>query len=89
MEFCESYKIRGAEFTPLPKMFTNVVNPRNLDTYCFKYCILAKFVTRGDPQSPHSYTPELQDRYNWKNITFPVSLKDIIVFEKKKTIILL
>lgn len=48
--------LRVAGYIPLPKKFTNVVNPRNTETYCFKYCILAKFVTRGNPQSPHSYT---------------------------------
>lgn len=41
--------LRGAGYIPLPKKFTNAVNPRNTVSYCFKYCILAKFVTRGDP----------------------------------------
>lgn len=32
--------LRGAGHIPLPKKFTNAVNPRNTVSYCFKYCIL-------------------------------------------------
>lgn len=76
----------GHSFIPSPRKFHGVVNVKNIDNECFKYSLLAKFVSKGDATLPSSYTPELFGKYNWECVSFPVKLSDINIFEKTNNI---
>ncbi|XP_069686076.1 uncharacterized protein [Periplaneta americana] len=79
----------GSAHIELPQRYKNsksLVNIANSDIYCFKYCILSKYVDR-DKNFTFSYEnrPDLECKYDWC-IDFPVGIKDIAKFEKRNDI---
>jgi hypothetical protein len=77
--------LRGSRFVQLPKRILDrraVINVKNTDDFCFKYAILSKYVTK-DPWRVSNYinNEELQRKYNWNCISFPVKINDIKQFE--------
>ncbi|KAJ4447471.1 hypothetical protein ANN_09478 [Periplaneta americana] len=76
----------GSAYIELPRRYKNsksLVNIVNSDIYCFKYCILSKYVDR-DKNFTFSYEnrPDLECKYDWC-IDFPVGINDIAKFEKR------
>lgn len=80
--------LKGSSYIPLP---TNVarkracINVKSNDLKCFQYAVLAKFV-KITPHRVSKYTPDLLQRYDFSNITFPTPLHEIRKFEKKNNI---
>ena len=70
----------------LPKQFAHcksLINIKNMDDYCFKYCILSKYVNENkDLWISYLNKPDLEAKYDWSCINFPTSLNDISKFEK-------
>ena len=74
----------------LPKQFAHcksLINIKNLDDYCFKYCVLSKFVNENkDLWISYLNRPDLDKKYDWSDINFPTALTDISKFEKRNNI---
>jgi hypothetical protein len=78
--------IGGSSYIQLPDDIANrkaTINVQNINEECFKYSILSKYVKTGNPQRPSKYYDELNSKYDFTGLSFPVSLKDIEKFEKK------
>ena len=85
IHFANWQPIRGSTFIPLPTKFKNkraVVNIKNEDNQCFKWCI-ARALNPVD-KNPNRITKELIEQaksLNWNGLKFPVGLKAIKIFE--------
>ena len=85
IHFANWKPIRGSTFMPLPAKFKNkraVVNIKNADNQCFKWCI-ARALNPVD-KNPNRITKELIEQaksLNWNGLKFPVGLKAIKIFE--------
>ena len=85
IHFANWKPIRGSTFIPLPTKFKNkraVVNIKNEDNQCFKWCI-ARALNPVD-KNPNRITKELIEQaksLNWNGLKFPVGLKAIKIFE--------
>ena len=85
IHFANWKPIRGSTFIPLPTKFKNkraVVNIKNEDNQCFKWCI-ARALNPVD-KNPNRLTKELVEQaksLNWNGLKFPVGLKAIKIFE--------
>lgn len=76
----------GSSYIKLPVCIEwkrGTINPQNADQKCFMYAILARHVTgstvcriEGNNYKQH------EDKYNFKDITFPTPLSDISKFER-------
>ncbi|KAJ4449216.1 hypothetical protein ANN_00613 [Periplaneta americana] len=79
----------GSAYIELPHRYKNsksLVNIANSDIYCFKYCILSKFLDKEKNfMSSYVNRPDLECKYDWC-IDFPVGIKDIAKFEKRNDI---
>ncbi|KAJ4450849.1 hypothetical protein ANN_02280 [Periplaneta americana] len=79
----------GSAYIELPHRYKNsksVLNIANSDIYCFKYCILSKFLDKEkNVISSYENRPDLECKYDWC-IDFPVGIKDIAKFEKRNDI---
>ena len=80
---------RGSSYLPLPDWLARkkaIVNPRNDNEECFKWSVIAaENIGMKDPQC----VPNLRkftDNYNWSGLEFPVSIKDIGMFETRNNI---
>lgn len=79
------YGDRGSSYIPLPPKLKNthaLINIKNTDNECFRYSVLCKFI-KNNPRNdrPNRKYKELRSKYNFKGITYPVSLLDIKKFE--------
>ncbi|KAJ4445518.1 hypothetical protein ANN_12198 [Periplaneta americana] len=79
----------GSAYIELPRRYASsksLVNIANNDIYCFKYCILSKYVDRDkDLMFSYENRPDLECKYDWC-INFPVGINDIVKFEKRNDI---
>lgn len=76
---------RGSSYIPLPDKISNTkscINVQNEDNECFRYAMLAKYISSHAEQPTAKYK-ELAFRYNFNGLQYPVSLTDINMFEKK------
>lgn len=83
------YGIRGSSYIPLPKRISHTkscINVQNEDTKCFKYAMLAKYV-KDHVYKPSRAYEEVQYRYNFQGITYPVAIKDVSKFEKQNPLV--
>ena len=75
---------RGSSYLPLPDWLARkkaIINPHNNDEECFKWVVItAENVGMKDPQRV-SNLRKFTDNYDWSGLKFPVSTKDIGVFE--------
>ncbi|KAE9521294.1 hypothetical protein AGLY_018313 [Aphis glycines] len=80
--------LEGSSYIQLPALIDRkraTINPQNLDQQCFKWAILARYVTGlvacrvGDNYRQH------EGKYNFEGISFPTPLSDIKKFEKNNT----
>lgn len=92
--------IRGSQYIPLPVIILRkrdaVINIKNKDIYCFKWCVIASFFNKSRLNSigmtnTLSYKiPNIESELivvsgmelNFSNIVFPLKLKYIKNFEK-------
>lgn len=84
---CSKYRpLRGSSYLPLPNSLKNkyaCVNPQNFfDNKCFMWALLARYVTGNNCHIVDDRYKRLCNRFNFNEITFPVSLKSITKFEK-------
>ncbi|KAF4532661.1 hypothetical protein B566_EDAN002896 [Ephemera danica] len=79
--------LKASSYLALPKHIAGthaVINPQNEDQQCFKWAILAEFVDN------HANRIErlrpFEQSFNWTNINFPTSIKDVKKFEQGNNI---
>lgn len=76
----------GSSYIPLPKSLQSIkaiVNVKNLDNQCFKWCILAALHPVEDHAERIAHYETFEDELIFsKDLTFPIQLKDISKFEK-------
>ena len=76
----------GSGYSKLPKLISDkkaVINMKNNDDQCFKWAV-TRALNPVDRNSER-ITKELKDqaeKYEWKDMTFPVKVKDIHIWEK-------
>ena len=79
--------LRGSSYIPLPKVLANkkaIINVKNKnDDECFKWAITSCVYPVAKNVDRLSNYIENSMKFNWKNIKFPVDLKDVQKFEKQ------
>lgn len=76
----------GSSYIPLPAYIENkkaTINVQNEDDKCFKYSLLAKFVNPNHRLIVGTNYANVEDRYNFSKMSYPVAYKDIHKFEKE------
>ena len=79
---------RGSSYIPLPDWVAKkkaTINPQNNDEECFKWAVIAASEIGKDLQCV-SNLKKFADNYNWSGLKFPVSIKEIGLFETKNDI---
>lgn len=77
--------IGGSSYLPLPTYIENkkaTINVQNIDNKCFKYSIMANHVNPVHAERIGSNYTEVEDKYDFSNLNFPVMIKDIKQFER-------
>jgi hypothetical protein len=77
--------LRGSSYKDLPKFVKDkkaVINIKNTDNECFRWCILRALNPVNKNAERISDLKSKISTLNWGNMTFPVKLKDIGKFEK-------
>ena len=83
---------RGSSYLPLPDWLARkkaIINPQNDDDGCFKWAVITA-LRWTDIKSHPECMPNLRkfaDNYDWSGLKFPVSIKDISVFETNNNIL--
>ena len=81
--------LKGNSYIPLPKKLAErkaIINMQNEDEHCFKWCITrALNPVNRDSERITKNLREQSENWNWTNIKFPVSLRDIDKFEKNNS----
>ena len=83
-----SYRpLRGNTWIPLPKELADkkaIINMKNKDNECFKWCVLRKLNPKGDnAERVDKELMKKENTLNMEGIEYPVSIKDINKFEKQ------
>jgi hypothetical protein len=82
--------LRGRQHIALPADIAQknaIINVQNKDDKCFQYAVYSKFVNRNAHRvSNYLNNEDMENRYNWDVISFPVTVKDIPKFEKANNI---
>ena len=83
---------RGSSYLPLPDWLVRkkaIINPRNDDEECFKWAVIAALEWTDIKSHPEcmSNLRKFADNYNWSGLKFPVSIKDISLFETKNDVL--
>ena len=80
--------LSGSSYIPLPKKIADknaIINVKNLnDNECFKWAVTSAIYTAKD--NPGRLNKKMRinsEKFNWNGIEFPVSLKQIVKFEKQ------
>ena len=79
---------RGSSYLPLPDWIARkkaIINPQNDDEECFKWSVIAASEICKDPQCI-SNLKKFADSYDWSGLKFPVTIKDISMFENKNNV---
>ena len=82
---------RGSSYLPLSKWLASkkaIINPQNSDLECFKWAVIAAMKWKDIGKDPQriSKLRKYEDEFDWSEIEFPVSTKDITEFESKNRI---
>ena len=77
---------RGDSYIPLPDFIQCkkvVINPKNEDKECFKWVVIASLHNSEIKSHPNmiSNLKKFEANYDWSNLSFPTSLKEIKKFE--------
>jgi hypothetical protein len=90
MDVYETKPARGSSYIPTPEKYSNpkcgLVNIKNQDQECFKWCMKYHQTSRGKDCQNISALKKVQDKYNYDGIEFPVSYDDIYKFEELNNI---
>ena len=83
-----SYRpLRGNTWIPLPKELADkkaIINMKNKNNECFLHCVLrAIYPTNNHPERVDKELMEKENTLNMEGIEYPVSFKDIGLFEKQ------
>ena len=83
---------RGGTHLPLPKFIERskaVINPQNQDNECFKWAVIAALHNSEIKSHPEriSNFRKFEHLYDWLDIYFPTSIKDIKKFEFRNSIL--
>ena len=77
---------RASSYIETPEKFKNakcgIVNVRNSDDQCFKYCLLYHVSKQGENDRRVSALKKVTDPFDWSNVCFPCSFEDISTFEE-------
>ena len=82
---------RGSSYLPLPDWIEKkkaIINPQNDDEECFKWAVITALEwTEINSHPEHaSNLGKFIDNYDWSGLRFPVSIKDIYVFQTNNNI---
>ena len=82
---------RGSSYVPLPDWLTKkkaIINPKNSDMECFKWAVIAamKWEEIGNNPERVSKLRRCEGDFDWSDIEFPVSFRDINKFERNNEI---
>lgn len=69
----------GSSYIPLPENIKKrqaVINVQNNDQRCFMYSILSKFVKSDNSQRSTRDYEEIENKFDFSGLTYPVPLKD-------------
>ncbi|XP_025192055.1 uncharacterized protein LOC112592257 [Melanaphis sacchari] len=75
----------GSSYIPLPAYIDKkkgTINPQNSDQECFKWAILARYVTGPSVYRIGENYRQHEDKHNFNGISFPTPMSDISKFEK-------
>ena len=81
--------LRASSYIPLPPSISKrkaVVNIKNDDQYCFAWSVLASVYTPANHVDRVSSYPDFNLYFDFSGIDYPVSLKQIPIFEAKNNI---
>ena len=82
---------KGGTYLPLPKFIERkkaIINPQNQDNECFKWSVIAT-LHNSDIKCNNNRVSNLrkfESKYDWSDLSFPTSLKDIKKFEFRNSI---
>ena len=81
----ENRKLTASKYIPSPAELQNakcgLINIRNDDNLCFKWCMLYHQSKKEHHSERISVLKKIVDKYDYSNITFPAGLTDIEQFE--------
>ena len=82
---------RGSSYIPLPDWLVRkkaIINPQNLDNKCFKWAVIAGLKWEEIDCHPEriSKLRRYETEFDWNEITYPVSTKNITKFESRNGI---
>ena len=82
---------RGSSYVPLPDWLMKkkaMINPKNSDMECFKWAVIAaiKWEEIGNNPERISKLKRYEGDFDWSDIEFPVSFRDINKFERNNEI---
>jgi hypothetical protein len=81
---------RGSSYIPTPIALCNpklgLINIKNDDEECFKYCLLYHQSEKAKHSDRVSVLNKIEDKYNWENVNFPTTFDDITTFENNNRI---
>ena len=91
MDFHRLNLTRGSSYIPLPDWLTKkkaIINPRNSDMECFKWAVIAatKWEEIDRDHQRVSKLRRYENAFDWDEIEFPVSFRDIKRFESRNEI---
>ena len=91
MDFHRLNLTRGSSYIPLPDWLMKkkaIINPRNSDMECFKWAVIAamKWEEIGNNPERISKLKRYEGEFDWGDLEFPVSFKDINKFERNNEI---
>jgi hypothetical protein len=81
---------RGSSYISTPTELSNskfgLVNIKNEDQECFKYCMLYHQTEKIKHCDRISVLRKVEDKYNWEGVNFPVGFDDIQTFENNNKV---
>ena len=83
-------KKKGGSYLPTPTQLAHskcgLINIQNHDQECFKWCM--KYHQTGQTKNDHRLTilQKMEDKYDWTDITFPISFDQITTFENNNKV---
>ena len=81
---------RSSSFIPTPEPLKNsklgLINIKNEDNECFKYCLLYHQSEKGKNGERVSVLKKVVDKYKWDGVGFPVGFNDITTFENNNKV---
>jgi hypothetical protein len=81
--------LAGGSYKELPPCIKNsksVINIKNEDNQCFRWCLLASHYPQQKNADRVSLYKKVVDPFDWSNVKFPMDINKIRFFEKKNNI---